>query len=304
MLDLLVDDYINNMVLGYENNLKIILTDEGVSVSDEDDMDSLIGKVDSEFDRKNANSGLDIISATELPTTGKEIQICVITDNPDNKIVVVTNLNDIDHSTDNIYIYLGTSGANTYNTGKTYECDSGNFTFKLYIVKIYQNSENLASYIYQNGTWVEYTYDYVYFIENGALTNPEIFGTIVNGNAMKETSTAVYICSPKDSGGYPYHIATTNRKIDFSLYNYIEVVGYHMSGSGSITMACYDSTRNGHYGSFVSDKHYANPVGSFTTTSSVVTYDIRSWTSTGYLGFSYTTQSGNQYIYITDVRLR
>ena len=53
MLDLLVDDYINNMILGYENNLRIILTDEGVSVSNEDNMDSLITKVDEEFDRQN-----------------------------------------------------------------------------------------------------------------------------------------------------------------------------------------------------------------------------------------------------------
>ena len=53
MLDLLVDDYVNNMILGYENNLRIILTDEGVSVTEEDNMDSLIAKVDEEFDRKN-----------------------------------------------------------------------------------------------------------------------------------------------------------------------------------------------------------------------------------------------------------
>ena len=281
------------------DSLASILENKGVDVTEEDDMASLITKVD------NISGGLDIISATELPATGRENQICVITDNPDNKMVFVTNLNDIDHSTNDIYIYLGTTEANSYNTGKTYDCNNGNFTFKLYIVKIYQNSKNLASYIYQNGTWVEYTYDYKYFIENSVLTNSEIFGTLVSGNAMKATSApAVYICSPSDSGGYPYHIATTNKKIDFSLYNYIEVVGYHQSSSGSITMMCYDSTRNGHYGSYVSNIHYADPVESFTTTSSVVTYDIRSWTSTGYLGFSYTTQDGSQYIYITDVRLR
>ena len=53
MLDLLVDEYVNNMILGYENNLRIILTDEGVEVTEEDDMANLITKVDEEFDRKN-----------------------------------------------------------------------------------------------------------------------------------------------------------------------------------------------------------------------------------------------------------
>jgi hypothetical protein len=69
-------------------------------------------------------------------------------------------------------------------------------------------------------------------------------------------------------------------------------------------MMCYDSTRNGHYGSYASNMHYAYSSESFTTTSTVARYDISSWTSTGYLGFSYTSQDGNQYIYITDVRLR
>ena len=53
MLDLLVDDYVNNMILGYENNLRIILTDEDVEVTEDNDMNSLIVKVDDEFDRKN-----------------------------------------------------------------------------------------------------------------------------------------------------------------------------------------------------------------------------------------------------------
>ena len=54
MLDLLVDDYVNNMLNGYYNNLKLVLIDEGVEVTEEDDMNSLIVKVDEEFDRKNS----------------------------------------------------------------------------------------------------------------------------------------------------------------------------------------------------------------------------------------------------------
>ena len=36
-----------------KSNLKQVLTDEGVDVTEEDDMDSLITKVDEEFDRQN-----------------------------------------------------------------------------------------------------------------------------------------------------------------------------------------------------------------------------------------------------------
>ena len=54
MLDLLVDDYVNNMINGYYNNLKLVLIDEGVEVTEEDDMNDLIVKVDEELDRKNS----------------------------------------------------------------------------------------------------------------------------------------------------------------------------------------------------------------------------------------------------------
>ena len=85
MLDLLVDDYINKLILGYENNLRIILTDEGVSVSDEDNMDSLIAKVDEEFDRQvvpqgtavaaNVDSGKTFINSTGQLVTGTSNKI-------------------------------------------------------------------------------------------------------------------------------------------------------------------------------------------------------------------------------------
>ena len=63
-------------ILGYENNLRIILTDEGVSTSDEDNMDSLIAKVDSEFDRQvvpqgNANANQVLQGSTFMNSSGQ-----------------------------------------------------------------------------------------------------------------------------------------------------------------------------------------------------------------------------------------
>ena len=78
MLDLLVDDYINNMILGYESNLRIMLTDEGVDVTEEDDMASLITKVDEEFDNQVVPAGTAVASnvlsgKTFINSTGQTI---------------------------------------------------------------------------------------------------------------------------------------------------------------------------------------------------------------------------------------
>jgi hypothetical protein len=62
MLNLLVDDYVNNAIVGHENNLRIILANEGVEVSEEDDMNDLITKVDEEFDRQVVPDGTAVAS--------------------------------------------------------------------------------------------------------------------------------------------------------------------------------------------------------------------------------------------------
>ena len=47
------------------DSLASILQEEGVSVTEEDDMASLITKVDEEFDRKNANKGLAVVASAD-----------------------------------------------------------------------------------------------------------------------------------------------------------------------------------------------------------------------------------------------
>ena len=54
MLYLLVNGNANNMILERKNNLGTVLIDEGVIVTEEDNIASLIIKTDEEFDRRNA----------------------------------------------------------------------------------------------------------------------------------------------------------------------------------------------------------------------------------------------------------
>ena len=88
-------------------SLSGILEDEGVELSGNETLGELIVKVDEEFDRKNTNRGLDIISAIELPTTGRENQICVITDNPVDKFIIQTDTDIQEMDNDYINFYIG-----------------------------------------------------------------------------------------------------------------------------------------------------------------------------------------------------
>ena len=56
-----------------------VLIEKGMEASTNESWVSLLNKLE-----EDSSTGLDIISATELPTTGEDGQICVIMDNPIN----------------------------------------------------------------------------------------------------------------------------------------------------------------------------------------------------------------------------
>ena len=305
MLDLLVDDYVNNMILGYENNLRIILTDEGVSVSDEDNMDSLITKVDEEFDRKNANAGggLDIISATELPATGKENQICVITDNPVDNFVITSNYSDI-NTNNTIYIFLGNSLDTTGIKGTNFDLVSNNITMKYYLLSVHQGDNKLDSYIYKNNQWTNATMSSFYIVEKGNSVNKSYTGGFtgdwVVGNLNGTPCYVANIPSNVNVGGGTMCFDNyTVNKINVSDYTTLEYTiassmpDYYFAGEVYMLI---NTTRN-------TEEVYkywkTSQPGSFTT----YTIDISGITGEFYLGIAYIGSGYGQKLCVSDIRL-
>ena len=212
-----MSDKINNI----KSDLKQVLTDEGVSVSNEDNMDSLITKVDEEFDRKNTemenSGGLDIISATELPATGKENQICVITDNPVDKFFVTNFKSDIPEGYDGIALVLSTTATNN-----PIETVTGTQTLKLHFLITLQNNNSKTTYVFKNGSWQVLTKGVVLMITNTGLFNTDIFGYFDSRGGgvnveWQDNYGYYFYCNGDYSGAY----LKNNKLIDFSEYNKI-----------------------------------------------------------------------------------
>jgi hypothetical protein len=131
MLNLLVDDYINKMILGYENNLKIILSDEDIDVTEEDDIASLIVKVDEEFDRQNNEISSLNTELVECRDTLKHILIDKNIEGIENEnslSVLISKVNELEGS--KVWLY---KEGNEYidKTGgysKTYSYGTHSFT--------------------------------------------------------------------------------------------------------------------------------------------------------------------------------
>ena len=216
------------------DSLASILGDKGVEVNPEDDMATLIGKVDS-----ISSGGLDIISATELPATGKQNQICVITDNLTDNISVGMNINTTNDGS--INVLLKESGTNIVTT-------NGNMTVTLPIASMTQNGNSLNSFIYRNGVWEEFIKGvyYWYTQTNKAFSYTDLFGKFEEvwdswgGRFQIEEDGRIYVRT--DDGNVSI---MSSVYIDASMYSKIEVdvtgytggriqLGLYSDGEGTI----------------------------------------------------------------------
>ena len=252
------------------DSLANILGDKGVDISPEDDMATLIGKVDS-----IKGGSLDIISATELPATGKQNQICVITDNPVDKFLLSGNYND-KTTDDTIFIYTNSSSEESilYEIGE-------NIVTRYYISSIYQGDTSLSSYTYNNGIWNKLTSNSLVFF-SGSYYNNGVFGDAVLGGSSLNTNG----WSISSSSLFAAGLISTN-VIDFSKYNAVKIRGYVTSnitqpldiyvGSNTLTSSYMDNAWSGMmmpFGSTQYESYYFTNYTKFTIPTGAIVPNV------------------------------
>ena len=287
------------------DSLAGILGDKGVEVSPEDDMATLIGKVDS-----IKGGSLDIISATELPATGKENQICVITDNPVDNFLLTSKYTDKSTSSSPITIYLGNSDDVLASTRLT--VNNGNLATNYYFNKICQGESRLASYYYNNNQWNTLTVANIPLFENGTFLN-----TTVVGDTPIRTSTSTAYITNDDVGNSTIFIGNNDynlrgfsfaNKINFSSFKKITIVAKMKYVAGTI----YVGAMKQHYTSIIdlgtnvleANSSYAvysvsDRISSDSYTT--FTFNISSWSGAYYLGI--VANGGSSHLYIKDIIL-
>lgn len=273
------------------NNNRIALRDKldskYIEVSENERLSSLINKVD--------NIGvIDIISATELPTSGRENQICVITDNPVDNYIVTSNFDDIDSQRDDMtYIYLSNSSSEGVKV-----VIGDNPIYNFYIGKVCKGANRCASYINKSNIWTPLTLSSLYFVENKAEVNKDYFGGLMSNSYLKFTTNGIQI------GGNTIRctLCTTNNKIDFSLYNKITIKGYsNYSSTGTLSMGCSSSKKSIPSSTDLSISSYCTKYSQLNIRNGEFKHeiDISTWKDTGYflmLGYTY-----NSTFIITDL---
>ena len=279
------------------DSLANILEDKGVDISPEDDMATLIGKVDG-----IQGSSLDIISATELPATGKQNQICVITDNPVDKFLITTISEE--KSSDGITLYLNNTSSSDILTGTTLPITIGNLTTNYHFSKVYHyNDTRLSSYYYSGSQWNELTKAFIPILEKGVQKATSIVGSLNLGNSSSWYYSSTYnaICC---TGSSSNNIVTSfTKKINFGDYSKIEVYAFE-DGAVYPELGIYSYT-TAYNNTYMNTLYYVNistnKIKAPFLGPAIYTFDISSWTGEYYLCIASLTSSSS--IYIQDILL-
>ena len=279
------------------------LINSGIEVNEGESWATIIDKIKGCNGGEDLGAGLDIISATELPATGKENQICVITDNPVDNYIISTLYADIPTTTDNISFYIGNSSSADAYYGTRVPIINNNVLTYYYFVRTCQGENRLNSYYYSNNMWNELTRSLVPMLEAGYEK-----ATTTTGNLLLSTSNTYWhrvegeqrITCNSSNG---YNVVSFSNKIDFTKFNTLEITAN--VEAATIERQLYVGCTDTKYSSSSSGQHQfynlaiiyyrETPVNE---TKTIFTFDITNWDKTAYLSLvSSINTKGKLFIY-------
>ena len=269
------------------DSLASILQNKGVDVTEEDDMASLITKVDS------MSGGLNIITATELPAVGIENQLCVINENPINEFMITSDTSLLDSNKTILYT--------TPNIPTNYTYTSELLTYELGIYKAKSGNNASATYCWKGSSWELICNAYYGILTNGKDTGSGTFSDYSN-KLYHDTSKGVYRIGADNA--YTQFVSY-NELIDFSIYTKVEVDASVYSNSATLLTIGKSSTmypaqyNNYNVGTACNGGFTSQSFSS--TTLTTMTFDITSISGTGYLTIFKPT--GGDAIEIKNIRL-
>lgn len=284
-----------NEVFQYGNNVKQNLVDaliaKGVQASTSETFDSLIAKLN---DIQSSTNPYNIITASSLPATGEENQLCVLTSKASSEFYFNASTTTVPS---NAITFVCISG-NKAN----YSVTSDNVTIHYNIAYSEQNGTVKPVYLYKNGQWVALALANTALLENG------IINSSVNNFHQVDWSYDQYWKYTQGEGLYTsgisnnyYASVTTTQTLNFSEYNSIQVTGY-LDGSSTYGLALFKSGLPTNQLHGTEDYTTITDYQRFNTVSTTFTYDITSWTGSGYLGLV-KYNADNSVMFITDIKL-
>ena len=203
-----MSDDINSLLSTFKTNMMNV----GVTVESNDKFKSLIDKIATISNSK----GLDIISATVLPATGRENQICVITNNPVDSFIFSK---DEPSNKRTGLVWFKAEEQSSITT--LYSGTTNNVNIQYHLRKcFYYNGTSfteIKGYIYNNG-WKSLSKSYVFIDKDGLINFKRLYDN--GGEYTNFVSGKGVVYNVENVNGSTRYESqwVSNTKIDFSPY--------------------------------------------------------------------------------------
>ena len=270
------------------DSLADILENKGVDVTEEDDIASLITKVDT------ISGGLDIISAAELPTTGKPNQMCIINENS-GSFLVTSNNND--KNPDGFKVLLGS--ADNY---PLIPITIDNVIENYRIRKVFYGSTQLDSYYWDNNEWTRVSAAKLMVYDNGSFPNEDIIGVLPSNTYVNQTSERIE-CRTDPRGDWSDGFISFTKPVDFNVYNTITFQAKSSADSHPLDFGLSTEPVNIYSTGTPSGCVRKVSSKSVNTSNSKYTVDISSFSGIGYLTIIIPSVQRFSYYYIYSIEL-
>ena len=240
-------------------------------------------------------SSIDIITASELPSEGKENRICIITDIEPKNIFI--NYTDATTSTDETVITMKLSKD---IKPVQHNIIGSNKMITLSYTTIFQSIGGklipLKSYIYKDGTWELLTNGIQYAFSDGNFLNTDLFG-----------SFSRYSSSSSASGESKFNITSSNelqlittKSSDTSKFRFSKKIDFTDFTKLIVDVSEFVVNLNGNYCQLtIGIYNGTTAVASYSTrggaTNQEITLDLSNITGSYYIEFIASTNTGTQY---------
>lgn len=164
---------------------------------------------------------LNIIVRKELPLSGENNQICILSDNQSDNIVISSNIADRIDIENRIFFLLSQDIKPNYvNLGNSEKL------IKMYFINCTQRINGKESaretYVYKNNVWQKLTEGTFLILSNGIYPNQDITGIFTGTNVKQQITSDNFIKFTDDSYSDQRCFIDTERNID--LTNFTKLV--------------------------------------------------------------------------------
>ena len=212
-----------NDILEFNNEtkeqLKEVLIANGVEIGEGESWESIIGKLNDKF--SSSGGGLDIIFASELPTTVKEGQVVIISNTEGNVYINKTDPGNLING--DVFIEVNHLESVVDIPIQTEGLDVG-----IPVYRANQFNDGVGSqvmcYVGKNGEWIETVPNDIYLYSPEQGLHPKLGEFVLNGSTVSFDADHLTFVSKASNGSAMTRTATTKNKIDVTRFTKLEVI--------------------------------------------------------------------------------